>query len=72
LGLGDRIAALGRSDSTDPQEIIQRLRQRDALHQLVNPMGLGNFGVLIQSKGLTRSQSGITLKGLTAPIDWVG
>jgi SAM-dependent MidA family methyltransferase len=72
LGLGDRIAALGRSDSTDPQEIIQRLRQRDALHQLVNPMGLGNFGVLIQSKGLTRSQSGITLKGLTASIDWVG
>jgi SAM-dependent MidA family methyltransferase len=72
LGLGDRIAALGRSDSTDPQEIIQRLRQRDALHQLVNPIGLGNFGVLIQSKGLSRSQSGITLTGLATPIDWVG
>jgi SAM-dependent MidA family methyltransferase len=72
LGLGERIAALGRSDSIDPQEIIQRLRQRDALHQLVNPMGLGNFGVLIQSKGLTRSQCGITLTGLATPIAWVG
>jgi SAM-dependent MidA family methyltransferase len=72
LGLGDRIAALGQSDSTDPQEIIQRLRQRDALHQLINPMGLGNFGVLIQSKGLSRSQSAIALTGLATPIDWVG
>jgi SAM-dependent MidA family methyltransferase len=72
LGLGDRIAALGRSDSTDPQEIIRRLRQRDALHQLVNPIGLGNFGVLIQSKGLSRSQCGITLTGLANPIAWVG
>jgi SAM-dependent MidA family methyltransferase len=72
LGLGDRIAALGQSDSTDPQEIIQRWRQRDALHQLVNPIGLGNFGVLIQSKGLSRSQSAIRLTGLACPIAWVG
>ncbi len=72
LGLGDRIAALGRSDSRDPQEIMQRLRQRDALHQLVNPMGLGNFGVLIQSKGLSESQREITLTGLATPIGWVG
>jgi SAM-dependent MidA family methyltransferase len=80
LGLGDRIAALGQSDSTDPQEIIDRLRQRDALHQLINPMGLGNFGVLIQSKGVDRwsttdgrsSGSGTTLRGLTNPMPWVG
>ncbi len=72
LGLGDRIAALGRSDSRDPQEIMQRLRQRDALHQLINPMGLGNFGVLIQSKGVSPLQCRITLTGLATPINWVG
>jgi SAM-dependent MidA family methyltransferase len=80
LGLGDRIAALGQSDSIDPQEIMARLRQRDALHQLINPMGLGNFGVLIQSKGVDRwsttdgrsSDSGITLRGLQHPMPWVG
>jgi SAM-dependent MidA family methyltransferase len=79
LGLGDRIAALGQSDSTDPQVIMARLRQRDALHQLINPVGLGNFGVLIQSKGLGRcsptagrSSAGTTLRGLQNPMPWVG
>jgi SAM-dependent MidA family methyltransferase len=69
LGLGDRLVALGQSDSTDPQEIIDRLRQRDALHQLINPMGLGNFGVLIQSKQLDQTMQSITLQGLDLPID---
>jgi SAM-dependent MidA family methyltransferase len=69
LGLGDRLVALGQSDSTDPQEIIDRLRQRDALHQLINPMGLGNFGVLIQSKHLDQTMQSVTLQGLDLPID---
>jgi SAM-dependent MidA family methyltransferase len=60
LGLGDRIAALGQSTATDPQAIHAILRRREALHQLVNPLGLGNFGVLIQAKGCTA-----TLRGLT-------
>jgi SAM-dependent MidA family methyltransferase len=68
LGLGDRLAALGASDSREPQEIMARLGQRDALHQLINPLGLGNFHVLIQSKGLGRSQQAITLQGLSTPI----
>lgn len=68
LGLGDRLAALGQSDSTDPQEIMQRLRQRDALHQLISPMGLGNFGVLVQAKGLTEVMQTSLLQGLETPI----
>ncbi|MFM2432441.1 MAG: hypothetical protein RLZZ511_3655 [Cyanobacteriota bacterium] len=64
LGLGERIAALGQSDSTDPQEILQRLQRRDALYQLINPMGLGNFGVLIQAKGLTDAMRSQPLQGL--------
>lgn len=60
LGLGERIAALSYSQLTLPQ----LLSRRDSLHQLIDPTGLGNFGVLIQSKGITSSY---TLKGLTTP-----
>jgi SAM-dependent MidA family methyltransferase len=66
LGLGDRLAALGRSESRDPQEVMRCLRQRDALHQLINPMGMGNFGVLVQGKGLNATEKDV--KGLQAPI----
>jgi SAM-dependent MidA family methyltransferase len=52
LGLGDRIAALGQSNATDSQTIQAILLRRDALQRLVDPMGLGNFGVLIQSKNV--------------------
>lgn len=43
LGLGDRIATI--SSNLTISEVLQR---REALHSLINPMGLGNFGVLIQ------------------------
>ncbi len=53
LGLGDRIATLSNSDAVlTGQDLSQFLRRREALHSLINPMGLGNFGVLIQSKGV--------------------
>jgi SAM-dependent MidA family methyltransferase len=68
LGLGERITALGQSDSRNPQEILDRLQQRDMLHQLINPMGLGNFGVLIQSQKLLPEMASVTLKGLNSPI----
>jgi SAM-dependent MidA family methyltransferase len=64
LGLGDRIAALSQTSAPTPQAIHDTLRQREALHQLVSPLGLGNFGVLIQSKGLTETAP---LKGLSLP-----
>jgi SAM-dependent MidA family methyltransferase len=64
LGLGERIAEL--SNSKLPVSDI--LRRRDSLHQLIDPMGLGEFGVLIQSKGLTPTQASQPLKALTIPI----
>jgi SAM-dependent MidA family methyltransferase len=69
LGLGDRLAALSDSTATEAQSINDILRRREALHSLMNPMGLGNFGVLIQSKGLENDQpsSSATLKGLSLP-----
>ncbi len=68
LGLGDRIAQLSQSESRDPQTIFDRLRQRDALHQLINPMGMGDFGVLLQAKGLTAAAFSHRLQGFDAPI----
>ncbi|XGV95629.1 MAG: class I SAM-dependent methyltransferase [Leptolyngbya sp. BL-A-14] len=67
LGLGDRMVALSQSTATSPQEIQSLLHQRNALHLLINPMGLGNFGVLVQAKGLTNSESVHSLKGLSLP-----
>ncbi len=64
LGLGDRIAVLSQEPAPTPQAIHATLRRREALHQLVNPLGLGNFGVLIQSKGFTTPPP---VKGLTLP-----
>ena len=66
LGLGDRISAISTSSVTNTQGIQQVLQRRDALHQLISPMGLGKFGVLIQSKGLTEHQQR-QLKGLSMP-----
>ena len=65
LGLGDRIANLS---STTNQSISQILRQRDALHQLIDPLGLGGFGVLIQAKGLSAAQIAQPLKGLATEL----
>ena len=64
LGLGDRIAALSQSNVDQPLPDI--LRRREALHALINPMGVGNFGVLVQAKGLSQVALRSPLKGLTA------
>lgn len=61
LGLGDRLMALSQSTATDSKTIQDILFQRDALQRLVDPMGLGNFGVLVQSKGVPTNQ---VLQGL--------
>jgi SAM-dependent MidA family methyltransferase len=61
LGLGDRIAAISNS-SGDLQSLLSR---RHNLHQLIDPMGLGKFGVLIQSKNLRSTEREISLKGLS-------
>lgn len=67
LGLGKRIAAL----STDGEAIVEAqglgvlLQRRQTLHQLIDPMGLGGFGVLVQSKGLTAVETAQPLRGMS-------
>ncbi len=61
LGLGERIAAI----STTGGDIQSLLRRRQNLHQLIDPIGLGKFGVLIQSQGLTPDEQAILLTGLS-------
>jgi SAM-dependent MidA family methyltransferase len=52
LGLGDRLSALGQSGASEPDAITALLRHRDYLQQLISPLGLGNFLVLVQGKNL--------------------
>ncbi len=61
LGLGDSLSELSNGNYTLP-EILKR---RDALHQLINPTGLGGFKVLIQGKQIDKNQH---LKGLKENI----
>ncbi|MTJ14482.1 class I SAM-dependent methyltransferase [Anabaena sp. UHCC 0187] len=63
LGIGERLAAL----SSQQQPISQLLQRREGLHQLINPGGLGNFGVLVQSQGLTEQEASQPLQGLVVP-----
>ncbi len=58
LGLGDRI-----SNNATGSDLTQILRRRDALHGLINPMGLGGFGVLLQGKNRTPSLEQYSFKG---------
>ena len=73
LGLGERLAALSASGEArgeavaTGQDLMTIMQRREALHQLMNPMGLGGFGVLVQSKGLMEGEGKVELKGLTVP-----
>ncbi|MBW4574893.1 MAG: class I SAM-dependent methyltransferase [Aphanothece sp. CMT-3BRIN-NPC111] len=67
LGLGERIASVSTASDSGNQGIQEVLRRRDALHQLIDPMGLGGFGVLVQSQGLSEEEKVRSLKGLTMP-----
>ncbi|GFE71079.1 class I SAM-dependent methyltransferase [Chroococcus sp. FPU101] len=62
LGLGDRLSSLS-SGQYNLQTILSR---RDALHQLLDPTGLGGFGVLVQTIGLTEQQTERTAKRISA------
>lgn len=63
LGLGNRIANISNTE----QPKSQLLYRWDALRQLLDPLGLGGFGVLVQSKGLTQAQTAQPLKGFVVP-----
>ena len=71
LGLGDRLSKLSNPVTPDREAtgrtIQNMMMRREALQQLISPMGLGNFGVLIQGKGLTPKEIARPLKGLTIP-----
>ncbi|BFM41039.1 class I SAM-dependent methyltransferase [Synechocystis sp. LKSZ1] len=60
LGLGERLANLSNSDYSLP-ELLQR---REQLHQLIDPVGLGKFWVLLQGKNLEASSYSASLRGL--------
>lgn len=64
LGLGDRIYA-NTSANTTASDLVQSLRRRDALHGLMNPLGLGGFGVLLQGKSTVSSLREYPFKGFT-------
>ncbi|MEG4963509.1 MULTISPECIES: class I SAM-dependent methyltransferase [unclassified Microcoleus] len=66
LGLGDRIASLSTNDA-EVLDVATFLRRREALHQLIDPMGLGGFGVLVQCKGLREEEKVRSIKGFTVP-----
>ena len=62
LGLGDRLVEL----STGKFSVAEIFKRRDALHQLIDPTGLGKFGVLLQGKGLSITQKTRSLKGFSS------
>lgn len=62
LGLGDRLMA--NNANTSMSQINDTLQRRDALHALMNPMGLGGFKVMLQGKGLTPAQQRYAYRGL--------
>jgi len=63
LGLGERIASLSEQNIA----IAQLLQIRESLHKLIDPTGLGGFGVLVQSKGLQNHEISQPPKGLIVP-----
>lgn len=65
LGLTERLSAL--SQAAETVDIGQVLQRRQALHSLLDPMGLGGFGVLVQAKGLTDSERTHPLRGFCEP-----
>ncbi|NJL83700.1 MAG: hypothetical protein HC890_13490 [Chloroflexaceae bacterium] len=52
LGIGDRLSGLASGNYS----VLEVLQRRDALHQLIDPAGLGNFVVLLQGKNLRPHQ----------------
>ncbi|MBE9042603.1 class I SAM-dependent methyltransferase [Oscillatoriales cyanobacterium LEGE 11467] len=73
LGWGERLSTLGRQDASGDgrtataRDIATIMQRRQVLHSLIDPMGLGGFGVLVQSRGLSETEKGQMLTGLTEP-----
>ncbi|NEP00015.1 MAG: class I SAM-dependent methyltransferase [Symploca sp. SIO2E9] len=69
LGLGERLLELSATGEAiaKGKDVLRIMRRRQALHELIDPMGIGGFGVLVQSKGLSWEQGQIELQGLSVP-----
>ncbi|WP_448560797.1 class I SAM-dependent methyltransferase [Trichothermofontia sp.] len=53
LGLGERLRTIANNPSYLTGHDLQTLlSRRQALHDLINPLGMGSFGVLLQAKGM--------------------
>jgi len=63
LGMGDRIAAVSTLTPDESLTITDILARREALHTLIDPSGMGNFGVLLQGKNIPDQ----TVKGFCMP-----
>ena len=73
LGWGERLATLGQGNlpcenqTATARDIATIMQRRQVLHSLIDPMGLGGFGVLVQSQGLSEVEKGRSLSGLKEP-----
>jgi len=67
LGLGDRLAAISSPAEIGTSTRSDMLKRHGDLHQLINPLGMGNFGVLIQGKDLGPQALARPLRGLQDP-----
>jgi SAM-dependent MidA family methyltransferase len=63
LGLGDRL----NQNATSAANFMDILRKREALHALMNPLGLGGFGVLLQGTAHTPNLEQYSFKGFREP-----
>jgi SAM-dependent MidA family methyltransferase len=66
LGLGEVWSSLA-SEATDLVAVQAMIQRRQALQELINPLGLGNFGVLLQSRGLSETEQCQPLRGFQEP-----
>jgi SAM-dependent MidA family methyltransferase len=62
LGLGDRL----NLNAASAANFMDILRRREALHALMNPLGLGGFGVLLQGTAGTPKLDEYPFKGIKA------
>jgi SAM-dependent MidA family methyltransferase len=64
LGLGDRL----NLNAASAANFMDILRRREALHALINPLGLGGFGVLLQGTAETPRLEEYPFKGFKSTV----